>query len=132
MRKSVVIGLIVSGFLLEFSGESQGDLVQASTWHHGIPQILKHTKWHHGTGRITFGTKWFSLWGPTGGARWGIGQTNVKYEVVGHHKYKISHQDSHSFGPTISYAKYVSYQKLIWKWDKSSQAVSNYRYYHWG
>lgn len=103
----------------------------AARWHKGIPPILRHTKWHRGSTRITFGMKWFSLWWPNGEGRWGIPETNVKYKVISHHFYELSHFEPHSgiFSPIYSFAKYKSSKKLIWKWDKSSKAVTNYRYY---
>lgn len=132
-NKTIALFSVSLGLLAGIVMTGQGSEVQASTWHKGIPTIFRHTKWHHGSSRITFGTKIFSFWGPTGGERFGIPETNVKYKVIGHHKYVLSHEEPHSgiFSPTYSYAKYVNFKKMLWKWDKNSKVVTNYRYYHW-
>ena len=133
MKKTLTFISISLGIPIGFSGIGQQNKVQASSWHKGIPQIFKHTKWHNGSSRITFGTKIFSFWGPEGGERFGIPETNVKYKQISHHKYLLSHEEPHSgiFSPIYSDAKYVNAKKMIWKWDKTSKAVVNYRYYHW-
>lgn len=132
-NKTIALLSVSLGLLAGIAVTGQSVEAQASAWHKGIPTIFRHTKWHHGSSRITFGTKIFSFWGPTGGERFGIPETNVKYKVIGHHKYMLSHEEPHSgiFSPVYSYAKYISYKKMLWKWDKSAKVVTNYRYYHW-
>ncbi|MBS1013855.1 hypothetical protein [Levilactobacillus brevis] len=125
IKSRILLGTLVAMAVVSFGTST----VNASSWHKGLPNSLKYTKWHHGSTKINFGKKAFSLWGPEGGLKFGIPETNVHYKYLGHHRYVIKHDEPHSGITNVaSYVSHLSKTKFFWKWDKSSPWVANYRY----
>lgn len=111
-----------------------GTPVSASSWHEGLPSILRHTKWYqakHPSYKLTFGSQSFAFWGPTGGARFGLPENNVKYKAVKRHLYLVyAHDRWGSFSGR--YFKYTNRHKLIqYGYSKgyTSGTIVFHRYY---
>ncbi len=128
--KSIIGGLSVVAltFLMSASPAKA-----AASWHKGLPSTLRYTRWYqakHHKDRLTFAYSTFAFWGPTGGARFGLPENQVKYKVIRHNYYLVHSRDRFN---TFSgrYFKYINKNKLIQIGDRKGYTTGKITFYRY-
>lgn len=125
----ILLGTLVAMAVVSFGIST----VNASSWHKGLPSTLRYTRWYqakHHKDRLTFAYSTFAFWGPTGGARFGLPENQVKYKVIRHHYYLVHSRDRFN---TFSgrYFKYINKNKLIQIGDRKGYTTGKITFYRY-